>query len=69
MARRKQIGVWVLLNSGGPWCISTHRDLDEAMKDARAILLARAACVAGPLFIDASRVWIAPSPQAGAGRK
>ena len=62
---RKPIGVWVLLRAGESWCYDCHATLGEAMKTARAFLMARTSLVPGPLFTEASRVWIAPAPQIG----
>jgi len=64
MKPRKPIGVWLLLRDGEPWCYDRHATLDDAMKTARALVLAGQYSQPGPLFIR-SRVWIAAPPVIG----
>lgn len=62
---RKPLGVWMLLQDGAPWFYSRERNLDEAMKTARAL---RGSILdnqpTGTLF-KLSPVWIAPPPVVG----
>jgi hypothetical protein len=60
--KRKPFGVWLLMNDRRPWCYDRHATLDEAMKTARALVLASQFNRGGELFAP-SRVWIAAPPE------
>lgn len=63
--QRKPLGVWMLLQDGAPWFYSRERNLDEAMKTARALRgSVRDNQPPGELF-KRSPVWIAPPPVVG----